>query len=169
MNKRHNLLYGSIAITLIAIAGLFISCSEETDCSMTARSYAVCKFYKYGASKNILLKDTLPQLSISVLESDSILLNRDEKVHTWKQPLRYTKEVTPFVLHYGDYTLPETIRDTIWLAHTNSSFFVSIECGYQTRQNITEVVNFTKHRIDDVKLSNQEANNNGRENIKIIY
>ncbi len=168
MNKPYRLIV-SFLIALVVIGSTFISCSEETDCSMTARPYAVCKFYTYGANKDIVKKDTIPNLTVTALGTDSILLNRDEKVHTWNQPLHYTEPTTTFVLIYGDPSVATTPKDTIWLKHENSSFFVSIECGFQTRQTITEVVNFTKHKIDKVSITNQEANNNGRENIKIIF
>ncbi len=169
MNKRFHLL-STLLFSLLGLCILFVACSEESDCSMTARPYLVCNFYKYGASKNIVRRDTLPSLTVKALETDSILLNRDTNVHTWDQPLRYTKKMTAFVLIYDENPeAPNALKDTIWVEHNNTSFFVSMECGFQMIQNITSIANYTQHKLDSVSLVNSEANYNGKENIKIIF
>ncbi len=165
MNKRYTFIL-SVALCFISITGLLISCSEDSDCSMTARPFMVSYIYKYGANKSILLPDTLKSLTVKALETDSILLNKGEFVHTFDSPLRYTKDTTALVLEYSEEVKD---NDTIWISHKNTSFFVSIECGYQMRQSIEKVIGYTKHTLDSVSLRNNEANNYGRENIKIIY
>lgn len=166
--KRNHLLYCFFAL-LLCISGLFISCSEDEDCSMTARPYAVCKFYEYGASKKIVRAYTLPQLSVISLEPETTLLNRDENVTEWNQALYYNTEQTSFVLIYGDPNDEETLRDTITVNHLNSFRFISVECGYQSTQEITSIESYTTHKLDSISLINKEANTNGRENIRIIF
>lgn len=157
---------------IILIFGLsigFLSCSEESDCSMTARPSMVNNFYKYGASKNIILKDTLPVLTVRALETDSILLNAAEKVSSFNAPLRYRQnqkeDVTAIIYEFSQNPAN---NDTLWVTHTNTQFFVSIDCGMQLKQNITSIQKYTKNTIDQATLTNSEANNHDRENIKII-
>lgn len=169
MYKRYRLMFSFLG-TMLCLVLLFYSCSEEEDCSMTARPYMVCKFYQYGASKAIVRPDTLDFLTIRAIDTDSILLNRGENVHMWEQALRYTQSQTAFVLVYGqDPDADNVVKDTIWVKHENNSFFVSMDCGYQMRQNITAVSKYTQHRLDSVALTNKEANYNGKENLKIIF
>lgn len=156
-------------ILAIGLGLAVVSCSEESDCSMTARPSMVNNFYKYGASKNIILKDTLPILTVKALETDSILLNAGEKISTFNAPLRYRhdqkEEVTAIVFEFSANTAN---NDTLWVTHTNTQFFVSIDCGMQLKQNITSIQKHTTNTIDKATLTNSEANNHGRENIKII-
>lgn len=155
----------SILASLWAITLLFVACSEDSDCSMTARTYMVCNFYKYGASKNIILKDTLKTLTVKALGTDSILLNQEQNIHTIEAPLRYTKDTTAIVLQFSENPAK---NDTVWVTHHNTPFFISVECGYQVKQDIEKVLRFTKHTLDEVTLSNPEANNYGKENLKFI-
>lgn len=165
MNKRYSLAC-SVLLSFVLLSTLLISCSEDSDCSMTARPYMVCNFYKYGASKNIVLKDTVALLSVTALGTDSIILNSQNKVHSYEQPLRYTNDTTAFVLsvNQGD-------KDTVWVVHKNTPFFISVECGYQVRQELIKIAKYTRNRLDSVSLRRTEVNtsNYGRENIQVIY
>lgn len=159
-------------LSIIATFGLIFgitSCSEESDCSMTARPSMVSNFYKYGASKNIILKDTLPTLTVKALETDSILLNAGQKLSTFNAPLRYRfdkkEDVTAIIFQFSE---TPSSNDTLWIAHKNTQFFVSIDCGMQLKQEITKIEKYTNNTIDKVVLTNSEANNHDRENIKII-
>lgn len=162
--------YIFIAVTtLFCLNFIITSCSEESDCSMTARPSMVSYFYKYGASKNIILKDTLSYLTVKALETDSILLNAGEKISSFNAPLRYKhneKEGTTAIVYEFD-NIPAN-NDTIWVSYESSIFFVSIDCGNQIKQTITRINRYTENTIDKVTLKYPEANNYDRENIQII-
>ena len=164
MNKRYHFLF-SLICAFSVIIGLLTACSEDSDCSMTARPFMVCNFYKYGANKNIILKDTLKELSIKAIGTDSILINQIENVHSFDSPLRYAKDTTAIIL---DFHGEEKDNDTIWVLHANTPFFVSIDCGYQMRQNIEKIIEYSKNTLDSVYLRNSEANNYGKENVQLI-
>lgn len=167
MNKRYSMTV-SFVLSFILLSTMLFSCSEDSDCSMTARPYMVCNFYKYGASKNIILNDTLPLLTVSALETDSIILNRQSKVHSYEQPLRYTKDTTAIVLTLNNNPAE---RDTVWVVHNNTPFFISLECGYQVIQELVKVADYTRNRLDSVSLRRTEVNQSGygRENLQIMY
>ncbi|WP_018108018.1 DUF6452 family protein [Bacteroides propionicifaciens] len=157
----------SFLTLLAAIITLTIGCSEESDCSMTARPYMVSNFYRYGASKNVIIKDTLDFLTVKAIDTDSILLNAGEKISSFNAPLRFqplSEEMTGLVFEFDN---EGNRKDTMWVTHTNSVYFVSIDCGQQVKQKITNI-RHTKHRIDQIILTNPEANNYDKENIKII-
>ncbi len=165
MNKRYSFLFSTI-LSIIGLGLLLVSCSEDSDCSMTARPYMVCKTYKYGAVQDIVLPDTLAYLTVKALETDSILYNKGQNISSLDIPLRYTKDETAIVLEYSDD--PDDI-DIIRIAHESTPFFISIECGYQIRQEIKEITSYTKNRLDKVILRNKEANSYGKENVQLIF
>ena len=78
-------------------------------------------------------------------------------------PLRYTVDSTVLVFRYSSAT-----TDTVTIYHTNTPYFLSMECGYQMQQAISEVC-ITRHRLDSIYVSYNEAGIDGRENIKLFY
>lgn len=150
------------------LASLLVACDEDEDCSATARQMMWCGIYRIEEGETPkVLKDTIPFLTVSARDTDSTLINKQEKVTQLDLPLRYTEETTIFVFAYSDSD-SDTEKDTIRVKHTNSPYFISLDCGYQMRQSISEV-SHTKHRLDSIHLSRNDANNNGTENIKLFY
>ena len=165
MNKSYSFLF-ALLLSLVGLSTLLVSCSEDSDCSMTARPYLVGNIYKYGAIQGIVLPDTLKYLTVKALDTDSILYNQGENISTIDIPLRYTKDETAIVLEYSED--PED-RDIVRIAHESTPFFISIECGYQVRQEIKQIISHTTNRLDQVILRNKEANNYGKENVQFIF
>ena len=146
------------------IASFLVACDEDEDCSATTRQRMWCGVYRMSEGETPrAVKDTIPLLTVKAFGTDSTLVNKQEKVSLLDLPLRYTEESTVFVFTYSD-----TEKDTIKVKHTNSPYFISLDCGYQMRQLISEV-SHTKHRLDSIHLSRNDANNNGTENIKLFY
>ena len=72
-----------VLLCLIAypIASIVSSCSEEEDCSMNARPMMQCYLYIIDReNNNRVLNDTLDSLTITALETDSIILDRTSVV-----------------------------------------------------------------------------------------
>lgn len=152
-----------ILISLIAypVFSIFLSCSEEEDCSMNARPMTRC--YLYTQDGNTILNDTLDSLTITALGTDSLILNNQKRVHDILLPLRYTADSTALIFHYS-----RELKDTIIIHQTNVPYFLSMDCGYQMRQTIDKI-SYSKYKLDSISINNAEAGLDGRENIKLFY
>lgn len=149
-------------IAVILLASIIPACSEEPDCSMTTRSWLQCNLYTIDENQ-MATNDTLDSLTITAYYTDSVILNNQKRVHSLMLPLRYTVDSTVLVFRYSRIT-----TDTLIVYHTNTPYFVSMDCGYQMKQAISGI-RFSRHRLDSIYMSYNEAGINGRENLKLFY
>ena len=152
-------LFGAILCPLISI---IVSCSEEADCSMNARPMMQCYLYTIGDGQTER-NDTLESLTVTAIDTDSTIINNQQKVHDLSLPLRYAKDSTILVFHYS-----ETLRDTLIICQTNTPYFLSMDCGYQMKQTIRSV-SYSRHKLDSIHISNKDASIYGTENLKLFY
>jgi hypothetical protein len=131
---------------------------------MVGRAMLSCNVYTYEEDKTVS-KVALNKLTVTAFETDSIIINAQANVQGVLLPLRYTKETTVFVLHYGD---EGEQKDTIQISHHNTSHFVSLECGYDMQQSVTKVT-YTRHVLDSIFVRNINLDVNGQENFRLFY
>lgn len=153
------IIFGAI---LYPVMSVIISCSEEADCSMATRAMMQCNLYTID-EQQIVRKDTLDSLTVTAFGTDSVIINNQKKVHDLSLPLRYTADSTVLVFHYS-----ETRRDTLTIRQTNTPYFLSMDCGYQMKQAIRSV-DYSRHDLDSIYISNKEASIYGTENLKLFY
>ena len=151
---------GAILCPIISIA---ISCSEEADCSMTARPMVNCILYRVDPETQYVENDTLDSLTVTAYGTDSIIINNQKKVHDISLPLRYTEDSTKLIFKYS-----RTKSDTMVIRHTNTPYFLSMDCGYQMKQAITSVT-CTRISLDSIYIKDNEAGIYGKENLKLFY
>lgn len=154
------IILGAILCPIISIV---VSCSEEEDCSMATRAMLQCNLYTIDPGTQMIENDTLDSLTVTAYGTDSIIINNQKKVHDLLLPLRYTVDSTKLVFRYSKINV-----DTIVIYHTNTPYFLSMDCGYQMQQAITSI-RYTRRNLDSIFVSNKEANIYGRENIKLFY
>ena len=154
------IILGAILCPIISIV---VSCSEEEDCSMATRAMLQCNLYTIDPETQMVENDTLDSLTVTAYGTDSIIINNQKKVHDLVLPLRYTVDSTKLVFRYSKINV-----DTIVIYHTNTPYFLSMDCGYQMQQAITSI-RYTRRNLDSIFVSNKEANIYGRENIKLFY
>ena len=154
------IILGAILCPIISIA---ISCSEEADCSMATRAMLQCNLYTIDPVTQMIENDTLDSLTVTAYGTDSIIINNQKKVHDISLPLRYTADSTKLVFRYSKIT-----TDTIVIHHTNTPYFLSMDCGYQMKQAVTDI-RYTRRNLDSIYVSNKEAGIYGRENFKLFY
>lgn len=152
-----------IGAILCPIISIVISCSEEADCSLTARPMVQCYIYTIDPTTKVVEKDTLDSLTVTAYGTESIIINNQKKVHDIILPLVYTIDSTKLVFRYS-----KTKTDTVVIRHTNTPYFLSMDCGYQMKQNITGT-RYSRHDLDSIHISNNEAGIYGRENLKLFY
>lgn len=146
-----------------SLTSLFTACSEEPDCSANARAMINCNLFTHNELTGALQRDTLDSLTITAFSTDSIILNRGEEVTALILPLRYTADSTVLVFHYTGRT-----TDTVTLHHTNTPYFLSMDCGYQMQQALTGV-SYSRHKLDSIHITNSEAGIYGTENLQLFY
>ncbi len=167
------------AALLACIAGMCLtatvmtSCSEEDDCSANARNMlnaTVCRTMVTEEQETLTATDTIPQLHVTALGTDSVIINDEKNVTSMSLPLRFHEGSTTMVLSYvlsAADTLPAIgNKDTVTFFHDNTVYFLSMDCNYAVRQKLTGM-SYTTHRIDSIVVTNATANSDGTENIKI--
>lgn len=153
---RHGLRLISLGLLLLTAA--LASCADDVDCSGVTRPMAKVRLCKADGSL-----DTIPNLTVTVLGSDSVLVNRDMNVTYLSLPLSYQKEESHWVLHYT-----EELSDTIHLTHTNTPYFLSPDCGYQMKQEIKSA-SCSQHLAVQTEIKNAQILNDDAENLWIYF
>jgi hypothetical protein len=150
------------AFTLAILEMCTISCASESNCSTSGRAMLRGVFY---TKDNEGVKDTitLDSLTITALGTDSVILNDQKKVPYVLLPLRYTNDTTVFVFHYSS-----TLTDTIAIRHTNTPSFVSMDCGYEMKQALTDI-HYTEHKLDSLSVKSSSTNTDGTTNLELYY
>ena len=147
-----------------ALCCIVYACSEEEDCSMVDnRGMIVCNFLTIDPNTGLAGKDTIDSLTVTAVGTDSVIINRMAEVSNITLPLRYTADSTEFIFRYT-----ARLTDTLVIRHTNTPYFVSMDCGYQMKQSITGT-RYTQRYLDSLYVSNPETSINGTENIQLFY
>lgn len=155
-----------LAILIAApLTGIVISaCSEEDICGSTRKTFVCIPLRQHPSLADSLINDTIPALTIMAAGTDSIILNAQENVKEFELPLQYISEITKLVFVYE-----EGLPDTVTIEHTNIPFFLSVECGFEIRQEILKNPDCTKHRLEQIVLNKSTVNNDGTPNLYFIY
>ena len=122
-----------------------------------------CYLYTIDRNSMTVRNDTLDSLTVTAYGTDSIIINKQKRVHDISLPLRYTADSTKLVFEYS-----RNKRDTVVIRHSNTPYFLSMDCGYQMKQSITSI-RHTRISLDSVHIANKEAGIYGKENIKLFY
>ena len=64
-----------LCVAMGPLPGLLSACSEEEDCSMTARPMLQCNIYR-AEYTGTLLRDTLDSLTVTAYATDSVIINK---------------------------------------------------------------------------------------------
>lgn len=154
-----------LTLAALTAAALLVSgaCSEEEDCSLNARPMMQCNLYTLDTETGLPEAVVLNQLTVTAEGTDSVIINRMENVKALSLPLCYGADSTQLVFHYSDGR-----TDHVLVRHTNTPYFLSMDCGYQMKQTITGV-SYTRTVLDSIALINNEAGIYERENLKLFY
>ena len=153
-----------IIVSLVcSLVGFIAACSEEADCSATARPMMQCNLYRLNAETELVENDTLESLTVTAYGTDSVIINNQQQVRDLSLPLSYTADSTKLIFHYADNQ-----EDTVVIFQTNTPYFLSMDCGYQMKQSITGV-RYTRTLLDSIAIRNKEAGIYGTENLRLFY
>lgn len=154
-----------IVITMPFMGSLVMSCSEEENCGM-GRAVMWTTFYlprELGSSEMVAVKRDSLTVSILRTGTNDTIYNNDKDVEYISLPLQYAVDTTGIVLHHS-----RTLRDTIIFKHTNTPYFVSMECGTEMRQAVVEVEH-TTYLIDSIIVRNKETSRNATDNLRFYF
>ena len=130
---------------------------------MTARPMVNCILYRVDPETQYVENDTLDSLTVTAYGTDSIIINNQKKVHDISLPLRYTEDSTKLIFKYS-----RTKSDTMVIRHTNTPYFLSMDCGYQMKQSITGGAH-SRYLLDSIYIQEKEVSIYGTENLKLFY
>ena len=162
---RHLLKLLFFTVFTCCAVSLFMACDEASESSV-GRLSPLFKFVTHSALKDTLKEksfDSLTVVALNTVHGDSIIIDNEKKVTSANLPLSYVKNKTVLVFKYSKDTI-----DTIWVTHTNTERFISMDRGIAMFYHIDKVEH-TKHLIDSIAIVNSEVNINEKENIRIYY
>ena len=157
-------------LLLIAILILGISCTSSEDCTEDRIAKMGVGFYtraltdtlrKVYATRAINL-DTLSVRGLAANGTliDSILY-KSKAIQNIYLPLNKFENSSKFVLTF------KTAKDTIEVLHTNTDYYLSLECGCIKVHSIDTVLT-TTNLIDSVKIINHKVNATNAEHLQIF-
>lgn len=158
-----------VLATLSIVGGINIGCTN-IDCPLDNVVVATCGLYAAEDHSSLTLSDTLSVIAGGV--KDTILLNRAQDIQTFQLPLRQGATVDTLLFRLSNTTQAAT--DTIFLEHTNTAHFESVDCPAAVFHNIVSA-RWTSHAlsqmpmtIDSVAVTRPLVNYDDIENVKIF-
>lgn len=158
-----------IVTFLIASFGVLLSGCNNSTCSDNHSALPLMGFYNASDNKAITL-DSIDFGGVGA-PMDSLLVLSGKRTQQVYLPFRNGQSATSFFFHY-DYKLQgldnEEFNDTITFYYTASPFFASNECGAMYQYHIDRV-EFTRHLIENVVVTDSMITNVERERIQVLF
>lgn len=162
---RHNTCLLLIALTLFGI-----SCTNDQSCTQDRIVKMGVGFYTHALIDTV--KQTyatraisLDTLSVRGLAANGTLIDsilyKSKNLQKVYLSLNKFENISKFVMTF------KTAKDTIEVLHTNTDYYLSLECGCMKVHSIDTVLT-TTHSIDSVKIINHKVNATNAEHIQIF-
>jgi len=157
-------------LLLIALLILGISCTSSEDCTEDRIAKMGVGFYTRAltdATKLVYVTSaqSLDTLSVRGLAANGTLIDsilyKSKNIQKVYLPLNKFENSSKFVMTF------RTAKDTIEVLHTNTDYYLSLECGCMKVHSIDTVLT-TTHLIDSVKIINHKVNATNAEHIQIF-
>lgn len=155
------------AAALLTVGGSLQSCNTD-GCTDNASALPLMAFYSMSTKTPIVL-DSIDFGGVGTPD-DSLLVKSGESVMNLYLPFRFEKESTTFRIHY-DYKEQElddpALDDVVTFYYTSRPYFASEECGAYYEYTIKKV-EYTRHLIDSIGVSDSVITNVDRERIQVF-
>lgn len=165
--KQHKSLYG-ITLFIAAMAGCLFPGCTDTGCLENRSSIPYAGFYSYKTGKAI----TIDSVEIGGVgaPNDSLLMKAANVYSNLYLPFRFEYDNTAFFIRYVSHPLVNypQLTDTIAFFYTSTPMFVSEDCGAMYQYHI-ERMDYTRHLIDSVAITDSMITNTDTERIKIFF
>lgn len=150
---------------LFSIIVCLTGCDNGGDCNINNVSYYRTMFYNAITDEN---DKEEPYQFIEPIDvilvvngTDSLVVNHLTQTTELTLPMCYTQECDTVILRYE-----ETVDDTLFVEHTNTPVFISMDCGTAMYHNITGI-RHTDVFIDSVAVAYPFIDFDAHENIKL--
>ena len=162
---KHNTCLLLIAFTLFGI-----SCTNDQSCTQDRIAKMGVGFYTHAlidTTKQIYATRAinLDTLSVRGLSANGTLIDsilyKSKSIQKIYLPLNKFESSSKFVLTF------KTAKDTIEVLHTNTDYYLSLECGCMKVHSIDTVLT-TTHLVDSIKIINHKVNATNAEHIQIF-
>lgn len=160
----------STCLLLIAFTLFGISCTNDESCTQDRIAKMGVGFYTRALTdtlKKVYTTRTknLDTLSVRGLAANGSLIDsilyKSKAIQNIYLPLNKFENSSKFVLTF------KTAKDTIEVLHTNTDYYLSLECGCMKVHSIDTVLT-TTNLIDSVKIINHKVNATNAEHIQIF-
>jgi len=157
MSKLKNVI-NNVMILLSLLVVINSSCTPESICLSNQNALQAGLYSAYSVSQ----KDTiLPSFSIIGIGNNDSVYSK-EPVQKMFLPLSFTNDSTAFLLENN------TIKDTLWIAHSKELHYISRKCGYAFNFKIDTIWSSSAF-IDSIYLDVKSVRyNENIENVKIF-
>ena len=166
-SSRRPLLSLCTFLLLTLVAG-FSACTE-IDCPLDNVVEMGIGLYDAETRQALTLADTL---TVRPAGKDTVLLNRAQGISVCYLPLRQGFERDTLLLRFSN-AAGQAATDTLFVGHTNSPHFESIDCPASVFHHLTSVAH-TQHplsqmplTIDSVAIANPTVNYDNIQHLKI--
>lgn len=157
----------AIAVAAIAAMTAVVESCNDIGCTDLRSSIPFAGFYSASTETQISV-DSLLIGGIGA-PHDSLLTDSGAVTSSLYLPFRSDKTSTSFFIKYVEKALdfPE-LADTITFEYTSTPYFASADCGAMFVYDIT-AVDYTRHIVDSVAITDSLVNNFDMERIKIFF
>ena len=146
-----------------------ISCTSNEECTEDRIAKMGVSFYTQAldasTKKYSVQAVSLDTLSVRGLKANGTLVDsilyKAINIHNAYLPLNKFESSSKFVLSF------KTGKDTIEVLHTNSDYYLSLECGCMKVHAIDTVLT-TTNIVDSVKIINHKVNATNAEHVQIF-
>lgn len=158
-----------ILALMLLPASLLLSGCNNAGCTDNHSALPLMGFYSASSGQSL----TLDSIDFGGVKAplDSLLVHSGEKTSKIYLPFRNDQPSTSFFFHY-DYKLQgldlQELNDTITFLYTSTPFFASNECGAMYQYHIDRV-EFTRHLIESVVITDSTITNVERERIQVFF
>ena len=162
MKSATKYIFGCLAALLVALC---TGCDGGYDCALDNIAYNRIKFYNINEN-GIEAEYAYPEpLTVSMVVNgrDSIVVNYVTKAKELTLPMSYTSDCDTVILKFYD-----RYNDTLFVHHTNTPIYQSMECGVIMHHKITGAT-FSGIFIDSLAIKTANVNFDYNENIKLYF
>ncbi|MBR5859929.1 MAG: hypothetical protein IKY71_01130 [Bacteroidaceae bacterium] len=153
----------TIILLTAATLALFTGCDNGYDCSIENTAYNRINFYstnEYGIEETLEFPQTI-SVTMMVNGNETIVVNHVSNASGLQLPMSYTNDCDTTIIRYDN-----NITDTIYIAHENIPYYISMECGTVMYHKILSLQH-THNFIDSAAIVNDYVNFDYNENIKL--
>lgn len=152
-------------IFLIFIIFMVHACSSDETCRKNKYVRLQVSLYKVSLNQvnNTLVASpwSVDSISVQGVGIDSILYKNSKKISQLNLDLKKIDNQSAYQLNING------VKDTLTITHTNTTEFLSLECGCLKVYNIDSAF-VTKHAIDSIQIINHQVNTDNAPNIRIF-